>query len=116
LILLKQGFKMKKTLALATLSAAAALTFSGCAMTVGAPATGFILTNAKGPGMAATPHKIAKTGTTQCQSILGLVASGDCSISTAAKNGGITKVATVDFDVSNILGLFATTTVIVTGE
>lgn len=66
--------------------------------------------------MAATPNAMTKTGTSTCTSILGLVAEGDCSISTAAKNGGITKVSTVDFDVSNILFLYATTTVIVTGE
>ncbi len=106
---------MKKTVTLVALSAAAALTFSGCAMTIGSPATGFILNNSKGPGKV-TDNKIVKTGTSTCQSILGLVASGDCSIATAAKNGGIKKVATVDYDVNNILGLFATTTVIVTGE
>jgi len=106
---------MKKTLTLAAMTAAAALTFSGCAMTVGSPATGFILNNSKGPG-GATDNKIVKTGTSKCQSILGMVATGDCSISTAAKNGGITKVATVDYDVSNILGIIASTTIIVTGE
>jgi hypothetical protein len=107
---------MKKTLTLAALSTAAALTFSGCAMTVGAPATGFLMTNATGPGMAATSHKIVKEGRSTCKSILGVVASGDCSISTAAKNGGITKVATVDYEVSNILGIIASTTIIVKGE
>lgn len=105
-----------KSFKVAAIAAAAAVTFSGCAMTVGSPATGFILNSAKGPGHAATPHKIMKEGRSTCQSILGLVASGDCTISTAAKNGGITKVATVDFDVSNILGIFAKTTIIVTGE
>lgn len=107
---------MKKTLTLAAMTAAAALTFSGCAMTVGTPATGFIMNNSTGPGQASTSHKIVKTGESTCQSILGLVASGDCSIATAAKNGGITKVATTDYKVTNILGLYATTTIVVTGE
>jgi hypothetical protein len=95
---------------------AAAVLMSGCAMTVGSPATGFVYTKAKGPGHAATPNAMVKTGEATCTSILGIVANGDCSISTAAKNGGITKVATVDYDVTNVLYLYATTTVIVTGE
>jgi len=105
-----------KSLAPIAFTAAAAFTMSGCALTVGSPATGFLFNDSVGPGHAATPHKIAKTGKSTCTSILGLVAQGDCSIATAAKNGGISKVATVDYDVKNILGLYATTTIIVTGE
>jgi hypothetical protein len=44
-------------------------------------------------------------------------ANVDVSLQTAAKNGGITKIATVDARVTNILGgLFVTYTTIVTGE
>ncbi len=107
---------MFKSLTLVASTAAAAVLFSGCAMTVGTPATGFLYTDAQGPGHAATPNKIAKTGTSTCTSVLGLLASGDCSISTAAKNGGISKVSTVDYKVKNILGIYATTEIIVTGE
>ena len=105
-----------KSIKVTAIAAAAAVTFSGCAMTVGSPATGFLYTQAKGPGLAATPHALMKEGRSTCQSILGMIAMGDCSISTAAKNGGITKVASVDYDVSNILGIIAKTTVIVSGE
>lgn len=107
---------MKNTLKIAAIGAAAALTFSGCAMTVGTPATGFVFTDAKGPGGMTNNTIGTKTGTSTCRSILGLIAQGDCSIETAAKNGGITKVATVDFKVNNILGLIASTEIIVTGE
>lgn len=40
----------------------------------------------------------------------------DASITKAAKNGGITKISTVDLKTNNILGLVITYTCIVTGE
>lgn len=92
------------------------MTMKSIKVTAIAAAAGFLYTQAKGPGHAATPHALMKEGRSTCQSILGMIAMGDCSISTAAKNGGITKVASVDYDVSNILGIIAKTTVIVSGE
>lgn len=90
-------------------------TLGGCAMTM-TPATGFIYTNAKGPFEAIGPAAASKEGRAECTSILGWVATGDCSIDTAAKNGGITKISTVDYDAYNILGFYAKLTVIVRGE
>jgi len=58
----------------------------------------------------------SKTGEAQCTSVLGMVAFGDCSIDTAKKNGGITKVNNVDWDVKNIMGIYGTYKVIVSGE
>jgi predicted nucleic acid-binding protein len=40
----------------------------------------------------------------------------DASISAAAKNGGITKIATVDIKSTSILNLIVTYETIVTGE
>ncbi len=40
----------------------------------------------------------------------------DASIKTAAKNGGITKISTVDVKTSDLLGLMTTLETIVTGE
>jgi hypothetical protein len=57
-----------------------------------------------------------KTGASQCTSILGLIALGDCSIATAKKNGGIKTVYSVDWDVKNILGIYGTYKVVVTGK
>ncbi len=45
-----------------------------------------------------------------------LVLGVDCSIRTAARNGGISKVSTVDFKTADILGIIQTYTTIVTGE
>jgi hypothetical protein len=58
----------------------------------------------------------SKTGEAKATSILGIVAQGDCSISAAAKAGGITKVMTVEHHTKNILGLFAEFSTKVTGE
>jgi hypothetical protein len=58
----------------------------------------------------------SKSGESKAQSILGLVATGDCSIQAAAKAGGITKVMTVEHHAKNILGLFAEFSTQVTGE
>ncbi|MDR1277126.1 MAG: TRL-like family protein [Treponema sp.] len=42
--------------------------------------------------------------------------NADYSLQTAAKNGGITRIATVDLRVKSILGFSVTYTTIVTGE
>jgi hypothetical protein len=45
-----------------------------------------------------------------------LAFNADASIRKAAKNGGISKISTVDVKTSQILGLITTYTTIVTGE
>jgi predicted nucleic acid-binding protein len=44
------------------------------------------------------------------------VGIGDASIASAAKEGGITKISTVDSDNFSVLGIYATNCTIVTGE
>jgi hypothetical protein len=60
----------------------------------------------------------SKVGEASGQLLLGGAFGGDAdySLQTAAKNGGITKVATVDMRVKNVLGIIVTYTTIVTGE
>ena len=63
----------------------------------------------------------SKVGTAQATSYLGPIGYGfsfnqDASIQTAAKNGGITKISTVDMKVTNTLGLIYTYETIVTGN
>jgi len=60
--------------------------------------------------------KSMKTGTSECKSILGWVATGDASYEAAMKNGGITKVNHADWDVENILGIIGTYKLTVYGE
>ncbi len=77
---------------------------------------GFLYAKTKTPGLATPNVSGSKTGKAECESILGLVATGDCSVGTAAKDGGIKKIKTVDHDIYNILGVYTRVTTIVTGE
>lgn len=59
----------------------------------------------------------AKVGTASATGYLGvLFFNADASIRTAAKNGGITKISTVDIKQTSILGIIVTFETIVTGE
>ncbi|MBU0634713.1 MAG: TRL-like family protein [Candidatus Omnitrophica bacterium] len=58
----------------------------------------------------------SKVGTAKATSILGMVATGDCSIKTAAANGGIKTIKYVDYDAKNILGIYGKYTTTVYGD
>jgi hypothetical protein len=92
---------MKK--ALLTLGAIAMLSLSSCSLTL---------------PVAATSNPVgAKVGTAKATGFFSvLFFNQDASIQKAAKNGGITKISTVDIKMGNILGLIVTYETIVTGE
>jgi len=87
---------------------------TGCASTY---PQGYLLQELKMP-VAVTSNSGAKlkTGTSECRSYLSMIAIGDASIETAKKNGGITKVHHVDWEVKNILGLIGEYKCTVYGE
>ena len=59
----------------------------------------------------------SKVGTAKATGYLGvLFFDADASIRTAAQNGGITKISTVDVKASSFLGLVVSYETIVTGE
>ena len=58
----------------------------------------------------------SKTGQAMMINYLGWIATGDASVATAAANGGISKVKTVDYHFDTILGIINKTTTIVTGD
>lgn len=94
------------------------MVITGCAAGVNmqAPVVGGLYANYRAPlavGVDAMPYKV---GAAECTSILGWVASGDCSITAAAKNGGIARIQHVDYEFTQILMIFATYKVIVYGE
>jgi len=68
--------------------------------------------------VAATSNPVgSKVGTSKGTGYLGVFFFGaDASIQTAAKNGGITKISTVDMKQTNVLGIIWTYETIVTGE
>jgi hypothetical protein len=57
-----------------------------------------------------------KVGEATMTNFLGFVAIGDASITTAAQNGNIKKIQTVDYKYNSILGIVNKTTTIVTGQ
>ena len=95
------------------LGIAALLLFSGCATT---SPVGALYTEAKLPITATSSADASKEGEATCTSILGLIAVGDCSIETAAENGKITNIKSVDKKVFSILGIYSTYTTVVKGN
>ena len=77
---------------------------------------GMAYTEVKVPCEATSAAKDLKVGTSECISVLGLVAIGDASIEKAMKNGGITKIHHVDWDAKNILGIYGMYKTTVYGE
>lgn len=67
--------------------------------------------------LAATGNPIGKKiGTAKATMVFGLCFGGDASIMTAAKNGGITKISTVDVKKKNVLGIIMSIETQVSGE
>ena len=100
----------------------AVITLAGCAgMGTAAQHTpGFLFSEAKVPAWDLTVQTSTdastRSGSAVCKSILGLVAMGDCSIEAAKKAGGITKVNNAEFELKNILGVYAEYTTRVYGQ
>ena len=103
---------MKKIL---LISSTVALLSTGCAIR---PTQALVYTDAISPSAATNvSSSTTKIGVSdECTNILGLIATGDCSISSAKKNGNISAVSTVDWKGTNILGIYSTGRTIVTGN
>ena len=98
-----------------TLFVVAAILFSGCAGVM-SPATGIIYSSTDAPIAATMAASYSKSGSASCSSILGIVASGDASITAAMKNGGITRIHHVDYHSTNVLAFYAKMTTTVYGD
>ena len=103
---------MKKSLLLLA-GIAAATMFSGCASTI---PQGIIYTDVKVPVSATANETGSKIGKSYCKSFVGFVTIGDASVEAAKKNGGITKVVSVDWKAKSVLGLVGEYECIVRGE
>jgi hypothetical protein len=99
-----------------------ALSVGGCYAGIASAGTGvpgLLYANTVTPevGTSVTSNPAGKkVGQATCQTYLGLIASGDCSVEAAAAQGKITRIHSVARKVENVLGLFAKVTIIVTGE
>lgn len=108
---------LKKAAALAaTLVVAAGL--SGCIVAPVVPPQGLLFTSFDAPidtDMEQTTVG-SKNGESSSMAILGLVAVGDASVTTAAANGNISRINQVDYSYLNILWIYQGFTVKVNGE
>lgn len=105
-----------KKFATAALLAAILLGGASCAST---KPVGILYTDIRVPittGNAADATASPKVGVAVSKSVLGLVATGDSSITAACANGGIRKIHHVDWEANSILGLFSTYRCVVWGE
>ena len=92
---------MKKLLA--GIFACAALLSVGCAKS---PVVGGIYTDVK-DGLAVTGNAgSSKVGTAEVKGYVGLVALGDASIQTAAREAGITRIHHVDYQTKSYVGVY----------
>lgn len=88
---------------------------TGC-QPVASPLMGIIFNDTKYGYIATTDTAVTKEGKACAQSIMGLVATGDASISAAKAAGGITEVAHIDYTAHSILGIVADFCTIVKGK
>lgn len=111
---------MKKVVGLTLGAVAIALLLSGCMLAAPViPPQGWVYNDTKAPittNFKDTPIG-TKVGSSSSSSLLwGLIAFGDCSIHSAAQQGGLSKIYHADYEHFNILGLYSKTTVYVYGE
>lgn len=92
---------------------------TGCAIRAPyVPPTGLVFSDIKAP--LDIEHNSTDIGTKQGKaesiSILGLIALGDASNATAARNGNIRTIKHADYQYFNVLGIFQKATVVVHGD
>ena len=92
--------------------------FLGCMLAPVVPPAGIIYSNTKAPLDIDVNNTTigSKRGEASCLNIMMLVAFGDASINEAARNGGIKTVKHVDYEFTNIFGLYQEYKTIVYGE
>jgi TRL-like protein family len=96
------------------LASSCAVLLAGCALGHG-PVVAPVTIDLKGPVSAGPAMTGSKVGRAEAWGIV-VFATGDASISAAAKNGGINRIHHVDHETMNILGIYAKYTTIVYGE
>jgi hypothetical protein len=106
---------MKKLVRRLALAVVCASFLTGCSAAGHAPVAALITLEEKGPVGMGTAAGSSKTGRAEAWGIL-VFATGDASIRTAMKNGGITRVHHVDHETTSWFGIYSTYTTIVYGE
>ena len=95
----------------------AALILSGCAYNSPVPGVFFTGTTfPSGDKVKLDSETASKQGKSSCYSVFALVAFGNCSITSAMRDGGITKIHHVDSSSMNVYIFFFKYDTIVYGE
>ena len=90
---------------------------TGCYLSPVIPPTGALYSDLKAPQTPAAKGALGtKSGRAEAYSILGLIGLGDCSVSAAANDGGVTTVNHTDYEFFNVLGVYQKYTTIVYGD
>ena len=98
------------------IAAIAALSLTGCVSAPFKPPMG-IVSATKAPLSVEGNWKLgSKSGEAYSTCILGLYAGGDCSVTAAARDGGLKSVGHVEYKYLNVIGIYQRTTVIAYGE
>ena len=106
---------MKRTFAI-VLASLLAVGLAGCLSAPFQPPSGVVSVTTAPLSTEGNWEVGSKKGEAFSTSILGLYATGDCSIAAAARNGGLKKIGHVDYKYVNIIGVWQKATVIVYGE
>jgi hypothetical protein len=85
---------------------------AGCASYV---PVGTLYTGGK-MGVQANSGDTPKTGKACMTSVLGLFAGGDASVEAAKAEGGINEVVIIDYEVTNVLGIYGQYCTVVKGR
>lgn len=105
----------KLSLALAACLVLGSAALPGCIAAPVVPPLGLLYTDIEAP-LAPKGEAGSKRGTSHVVSILGLVSTGDGSVKAAAANGGIHDVTLVDYEFTNVLGVYQRYTTVVYGN
>ena len=95
---------------------AGSLCLGGCATAYSPVGNGAFYTGVRGPIDSESASAASRSGRACASNILGMVATGDASIATAKRNGGISAVSAVDHDSMSVLGVYSRFCTIVSGE
>ena len=99
----------------ASLTLLASLLVSGCAFAPVVPPRGVLYTDQKAPLFGGREPGSAE-GRASAHSVLFAFAWGDCSVGTAARNGGIRQIKHLDYRLLNLGLVYQRFTTIVRGE
>ena len=87
----------------------------GCIAAPVVPPLGLIYTDIQAP-LAPKGDVGTKRGTSQVTAFFGLISTGDGSVKAAAANGNIQEVKLVDYEFTNVLGIYQRYTTVAYGD